>query len=340
MNNVIDVSSMFALAPGPVLPGASPVPTAAGAPAGAAPALIPSATARRVEGATPGCYALFISDTEYHQQYSGASSSGLKQLLRSPAHYQAYLKAPDKDSEARRFGRAVHALLLEAQVFNDKFTVWTDGARRGKKYDEFAAQHAGKTILNESEHTRALEAALALRNCPDMPILGDWLDEAAASASAPTPTVLTEFSIFWDEAVGEGDNAGIVNCKARVDLHGPLPCHLALDVKTTDDVRDEPFMRQFMSNAYDLQAAHYCAGLKAFYGEEYQFLFAAVEHQEPFASRFFEIERDVFMSGVKKREKALGRLLECQRTNVWPSYSAGIRTLRLRPFDRFRDSDD
>lgn len=325
MNNDIDLTALSAL----VTPATQAAPHTASTPV------------QRIEGATPGCYALMIDDTAYHRDFQGASSTALKKLLRSPAHYQAYLKAPDVDSEARRFGRAVHALLLERPLFLEKFAVWADGRRAGKKYDEFCALQAGKTILNESEYNRAMEAALALRQCPDFPLLGDWLDGAGASDPAESvPAARTEFSIFWQEAVGEGDEAGVVLCKARVDAHSPPPYHISVDVKTTDDVREEAFMHQFMRLDYDLQAAHYCAGLRAFYGEEYQFLFAAVESQEPFATRIFELDKDVFSSGVKKRETALKRLVQCQHTGNWPSYPSGIRTLRLRHFDRFRADDE
>lgn len=327
MNNDIDLTALSAL----VAPAAQ---------AAAHSASTAAASLQRIEGATPGCYALMITDTAYHRDYPGASSTALKKLLRSPAHYQAYLKAPDVDSEARRFGRAVHALLLERPLFLEKFAVWADGRRAGKKYDEFCALQAGKTILNESEYNRAMEAALALRQCPDFPLFGDWLDGAGANGTAESvPPARTEFSIFWQETVGEGEEAGVVQCKARVDAHSPPPHRISVDVKTTDDVREEAFMHQFMRLDYDLQAAHYCAGLRAFYGEEYQFLFAAVESQEPFATRIFEIEKDVFLNGRRKRNMALARLLECQRTNTWPSYPAGIRTLRLRPFDRFPDQE-
>jgi len=75
----------------------------------------------RVPGVTTGCYSMAATDENYHRKCIGASSSALKKLLRSPAHYKAYKAAKDQDSPARRFGRAVHAMCLEPETFDENF---------------------------------------------------------------------------------------------------------------------------------------------------------------------------------------------------------------------------
>lgn len=88
----------------------------------------------RVPGVTTGCYSMAATDENYHRKCIGASSSALKKLLRSPAHYRAYKAAKDQDSPARRFGRAVHAMCLEPETFDENFVVWKDARRSGKDY--------------------------------------------------------------------------------------------------------------------------------------------------------------------------------------------------------------
>ena len=54
-----------------------------------------------------------VTNEAYHADRSCVSVSGLKQLLRSPAHYQAYLNGHRKETPAMFLGPAVHARLLE-----------------------------------------------------------------------------------------------------------------------------------------------------------------------------------------------------------------------------------
>lgn len=287
----------------------------------------------RIDGVTPGCYAMEISDEDYHKTFAGASSSALKKMLRSPAHYRAYLNEEDKDTAARMFGRAVHALLLERPRFPDKFAIWTGGRRVGKVFDAFEAANAGKTILTEDEYHRATEAALALRNNTQFP-LGLWLDGVPASGDyEAVPAASTEFSIFWiDEETG-------LPCKARIDAKNLLPTPMALDVKTTDDARPASFVRQCFKLDYDLQAAHYRAALRAFHGQDFPFFFGVVEDQAPFATNIFGLDNDVLTNGEAKRRHALNLLKKCTDSDTWPAYELpGVQQISLPFFGRFDPS--
>jgi len=321
MNNSLDISALLSLSePAAVTQPALPV------------------VGTRIDGVTPGCYSMEISDDDYHTKFAGASSTALKKLLRSPAHYRAYMNEADEDSSARMFGRAVHALLLERARFQrarfpDKFVVWTGGRRFGKAFDAFAAANDGKTILTEDEFHRATEAALALRESKQFP-LGLWLDGVPASAGYDAvPAAATETSIFWiDEETG-------LSCKARVDAHNGQPTRVAIDAKTTDDARTAAFMRQLFKLDYDLQAAHYRAALRAFYGEDYPFLFAVVEDKAPFATNIIGLDNDVLANGEAKRRYALNLLKKCLDSNSWPAYQLeGVQTISMPFYSRFDPS--
>jgi hypothetical protein len=319
MNNHIDLAALGTLFPALAgTPAAVPVPTRT------ALAAVP------IPGVAPNCYGLEISDDEYHGSCPGASSSSLKKLLRSPAHYQAYLNEVDTDSADRKFGRAVHALLLEPATFQARFAVWCEGRRAGWKYEEFCEEHPGKTILKEEEHQRAMEAALSLRNSPDFPF-GVWLDGLPPTAThEAVPAARCEFTIVWiDEETG-------VQCKARIDAHSPMPQPLATDVKTTDDARKSSFRRQFMKLDYDLQCAHYRAALKAFYGFDFPFLFPVVEAKAPHATGIFGMTDAMLENGEAKRRYALARLARCSEDGIWPAYQdGGIQTLDVPFMGRF-----
>ena len=279
------------------------------------PAAAPSPPSRLV-GATPGCYALRISDDEYHHQAPGISSTGLKQLLRSPAHYQAYLQERGSDSPARRLGRAIHAWVLEPHLFDQKFAVWRAGARRGRAYADFELAHRGKTILGEAEMRAVQGCAHALLNDKTFPLRG-FLEGARDGLGQPlVAPAKTEFSIFWtDEATG-------VQCKVRLDavrLEDPV---IAVDLKSTDDARPEAFTRQLLRLHYDLQAAFYMEGVRRFTGRECPFIFAAVEADRPHGTAFYALSpnSDLMENGRRKVRHALGLKARCDRTGKFPGY--------------------
>lgn len=52
------------------------------------------------QGVVPGCFHLGdLSNADYHSLPDSVSCSGLKHLLRSPAHYQAYLDGRNEDNK-------------------------------------------------------------------------------------------------------------------------------------------------------------------------------------------------------------------------------------------------
>ena len=56
--------------------------------------------------------------------------SGTKELLKSPAHYQAYLNREREETKALRVGKYVHALVLEPEVAISNFAVIPEGIDR------------------------------------------------------------------------------------------------------------------------------------------------------------------------------------------------------------------
>lgn len=294
-----------------------------------------SGASPRIEGATPGCYALpFLSDEDYHQRMGGVSSSGLKALLRSPAHYQAYKRQPNKDTDARRFGRAAHARLLEPLNFSKKFAVWDGGRRQGSDFERFKRKHKGKSFLTLAEMDAVDGCVQSLLDNPDFPLeafLTGVRNEDGVSLMKPA---VTEFSIFWtDERTG-------VLCKVRLDaarLEGEQE-RLAFDLKTTDDAREESFSRQIAQLHYDLQAAFYVEGIRRFTGRTCPFMFGAVETEDPHGSMFHALgPTSPFMqNGQEKVQYALDLMAKCNRSGDFPAYaSRGVREPTMLPWMQF-----
>src|SRR6267378_4439340 len=57
-----------------------------------------------------------ISDADY-RKFVAISNSGLNEMAKSPAHFQAWLRAPKEPTAAMRFGTIVHSAILEPKKF-------------------------------------------------------------------------------------------------------------------------------------------------------------------------------------------------------------------------------
>jgi hypothetical protein len=97
-----------------------------------------------------------IPDDEYHKPNGYVSSSQLKNLLRSPAHFQHSLNSEHQETPALTIGRAVHCLALEPEKYPERFAHLPEGINRRTKagkeaYADFLEHAEGKTILKPEE---------------------------------------------------------------------------------------------------------------------------------------------------------------------------------------------
>ena len=93
--------------------------------------------------------------------------SGCKELLKSPAHYQAYLNNPREETKALKVGKYVHALVLEPDAAVTGFAILPEGIDRRTKdgkatYEAFMSTAEGKTVLTLEEATPAERTARSM----------------------------------------------------------------------------------------------------------------------------------------------------------------------------------
>lgn len=261
-----------------------------------------------------------LSNAEYHARPE-VSSSQLKTILRSPAHFHAaYLSgAPKKDPSASMvLGSLTHTLFLEPEKYASEYIVAPECDRRTKEgkaiYADFMASADGKTVITQDQ----LQAAQAMVSA----LCDHAISEAMTGGYA-------EASIFY------GDDATDLNCRIRPDYHiapnDDWQTGLIIDVKTTDDARPDAFARTCVAYGYDLSAAMYCSGFMRHYGttEPPLFLLLVVERDAPNAVACYECSPEMLAKGDEKYRRALALLAECKTTNQWPGYDSGIQLLNL-----------
>lgn len=246
------------------------------------------------------------SNEEYHKDRTAISSSGIKKLRQSPAHfYSAYL---DPDSEKKKptpameFGTLVHALVLEPETVKD-----------------VCAELSSTTVKKFSE---AEKNAQSILEHPAASVIKRRIGEP-------------EFTIFWNEDVENDDGElSTVRCKVRFDWFvrpcKALPNGLALDVKTTTDASPKEFSRISYNLGYHIQAALYVRAAEvAFNVNETPFIFLAAEKEAPFGVVSYQASRAMLDAGKCEYKRLLKLYLKCLTSGVWPCYDQSIQQLDL-----------
>lgn len=269
----------------------------------------------------------------YHQRrLDEASASGLKQMLRSPAHFRHYVENPedDKQSPALTFGSALHCAVLEPDVFARRYVVLPADAPR---YPTDAQWNAKGQRAPDSQKAVDFWTAWNAENTGRERLSAadyDKVRRMADSAMAhPVARGLLmggdrEVTMRWKDA-----DTGI-DCKARADLFASG--EFLMDLKSCRDASPEGFARAVTTYQYGLQAAHYLSGIQANGDAIKWFVFLAVESSEPYVCQPYILDAQAESLGFNQRRKAITKQAECLSTGHWPGYSLQLEELRLPAF--------
>ncbi len=259
------------------------------------------------------------TNEEYHSDRGAVSSTGLKVLLKSPAHFRTYQCGPrPKELDSQRIGTAVHAAVLEPQRFKTDYVVWP--SRRGASgWKAFAAANAAKVILTRGEYDQVVSCAKSI-------LATEALQDQQGSIFTVEDLIAhgtCERNLYWvDEATG-------ITCRMRADL---MIQGVTADLKTVDDARPERFAWQCVRHDYDVQAAFYLRGRKAFdpSANSFPFIFIAAELNAPHCAVVHTADEEAFIEhGDKRVSEALALLKSCQSASSFPGYQRPRTTLKL-----------
>jgi exodeoxyribonuclease VIII len=241
----------------------------------------------------------------------GINATGLKKILRSPAHYRASLTEPDEPTESLEFGTLLHTIVLEPDAFEARAVVQ-------RKYGRSKA---------EKEALAEWEASLA----PDAIVVSEvWADKLRTMRDRvyenPHARRLLERGVregtFW----WEDPETGLL-CKGRPDFVSATG--ILVDLKTAADACREAFQRALWSYRYDVQAAHYCAGAEATkIARADAYAFMVIEKEPPYAMAIYtcdkaepgQVDWSVLGLGGAWRREAMRIYQQCTESGTWPGY--------------------
>lgn len=226
-------------------------------------------------GGVPCVIVRNMPDADYRAA-NRASKHLLDVFMKNPYAFASKVRAGeplfDEPSAEMITGSAAHCLLLTPEAFAADFAVLpeTITTRRGKAWDAFRDENAGKQILKAEEVNTATFVAKAVQDI-----------HALYAVLQDTPRDAREVSLFCEL---EG-----VPFKARIDwLHG-LSIY---DLKTASDASPEAFARACDEYGYDIQAAAYFEACYACRIEATSFRFVVVEKKFPYSVAIYDAHRD------------------------------------------------
>ena len=268
---------------------------------------------------------LDMPSREYHA-LDRLSQTGIKAMLRSPAHFKAWHDAAATfvPTPQMQFGTVLHALLLEPEKIGEVAVVLPDDTpdkrtKEGKVWwSAFGSANAGKIILTTDEWKRAEATCISALAHPEVAAILDASDR--------------EVTMLWDEQN--------VLCKARADLREGLGAYIA-DVKTAIDASRDGFQKALWNFRYDLQGAFYTrASRETTSVEPRAFIIIAVETFPPFACAVYQIAPRAIVAAQNDIEHALKLYEKCKREDEWPAYGGGISVLDLPPWAQKRQTPE
>lgn len=222
--------------------------------------------------------------------------STLKEMRRSPRHYQYRIQNPREDTTRLAIGRAAHTAVFEPDRFLLDYALFDGERRAGKAWDECCAANKGKTILKAAEYSTCLAMRDAVRSHP-------------VAGPALTPPGEAEKVITWtDEETG-------IKCKARLDW---WRVGLWCDLKTTGDIDAGRFAATAYRMGYFGQMAFYRAGLVANGLDAPLPRIIAVEAAAPFDVAVFAVTDNAIYAGEVEIRELLARVAACRFSGQWP----------------------
>ena len=250
--------------------------------------------------------------------WDAASNSALGHLQRSPAHLRAYLEEPPADTEALALGRAVHAAILEPELFARSYVRGVDGDGRTKAVKDARAQLAldypRATVLRPAEYDTCIR-------------MRDSVHAHGRAAGMLAGDGACELSAVWN------DPATGVRCKARFDRHSiDLPGGVIVDVKTTRDASRRAFERSIFAFGYHRQAAMYLEAARVLDVPARHFVLIAIEKEPPYAVAVYRLTEGAIDAGAEQMRALLARYRVCRETGEWPGYPDEVQDIALPPW--------
>jgi len=257
----------------------------------------------------------FIDNLPMNLYHAGdqLSSSGLKELALSPAHYKA---SRNKPFEQEIIGTLTHMRVLEPKLFEDT-VVFIEGHRGSKlvKAEVESAEAEGKIVCKPEEYKKVVLMSDAILAHPQAGVLFQG--------------GVAERSFYW----ADPETGALCRCRADYFIEKNM---IVSDIKYFSKLIDFELQCQIRKMKYDWSAAFYEDGIGIVMGRPVQ-VFAHVFVEEP---RFVGDNIGVRVVTIDEQDLDVARreflplkesFAAAYKDQKWPSYNQEITTIRTLP---------
>lgn len=280
-----------------------------------------------------GVVGAFIPDLDidlyHHPECPGISNSSIGKVANEGtlADLHEYRTRKHEPKDWGDYGNAVHAAILQPELFRDKYThlpefftvedkenggtklVTSNFALKEGKNLASIAEAQGKIILRYSEYQGILKSVENVKKHKN------------AKAFLIDGEGVVEGSCFWvDESSG-------MLCKTRPDR---LLSYAVVEIKTTESASPRAFKYSVEDYGYHRQGAFQIDGVRAAMGlnPEY-FVIVAIEKKPPYKVACYVVNARAIQKGRTEYSESLLKIKEAESTNLWPGYNEDLYALDL-----------
>ena len=252
--------------------------------------------------------------------------SALKMMARSAMHYAHAALYRTESTAPQRLGTAAHAATFgtpELAVFGPMEFEGKQykGAKSGKAWEAFKAEHADKVIVLIAEARKAKAMAAAIRGDEQAAPLIFGPDLAGAG-------MLYEHEVQWDIPWVGGKTR---RCAGRIDCLGPS---WLVDLKALRDAQPSRFVNVGRWAAYHSQVVWYADGCAAAGLGNVEPMICVVENTAPYVVVTFRLSPNAIEDGRRMYMQWLEKLRRAEENNAWHGYTDGC----IADFDMPDDS--
>jgi exodeoxyribonuclease VIII len=220
----------------------------------------------------------------------------------------------ESDSPALLLGSAVHAMVLEPDLFNEMWVVapkFDKRTKAGKQaFEEWKIENGGKTAIDEKVYLQAQDMAKALQRDTEAQ---KWLYLLEGVAEQTTA---------WMTPVAEGARSLKCKCKpdrlVPVSMNSSLECDVVVDLKTTSaGLSEREIARTAAMYDYHCQAAWYMDGVRAVNGDEpvkHVSIFVSKQTLEVACVQYGKASLD---AGRQINMQTVSELYDCMTFDLW-----------------------
>ncbi len=265
------------------------------------------------ELARQGVFVTGMPNDDYHQ-YEGVSNTGLKQIEQSAKHFKSGVFKRTRNMD---MGSAIHCAVLEPEVFKEDYLMLPNVVSRQKPEYKKAKEAFGEEyvfVSTEVENLRGMYKSIH-NNEKAMEIYGqEGFAELSAFVECPRTGALLRARYDWITVSG-----------------------ISLDLKKTQDARDEAFQKSMGNYGYHIQGAFYNYVFECIAGSPLQsFKFLAVEEKSPWGTKVYTLGSASVMMGESWFNKSLDTYKECMKSGEWPCYEDGDTDLDVNNYELYK----